>query len=161
MNGEIDAFIVKRFCRIQNGRTLQKISDLHAGQTACRTIQPFPDPFSKKRWSPLDPMSKWTLIVQCLTISLLLVCSGGGWASFRHFLDQFRSNFFNLDCNLVFLALTLALALIELLLALPYKCITATTTYISCLCILKSFHISPIAIWDRVHDFNRTGLSRL
>jgi hypothetical protein len=42
MNDEIDAFIVKTFCRIQNGRTLQKVSDLHAGQTACRTIQPFP-----------------------------------------------------------------------------------------------------------------------
>jgi hypothetical protein len=38
MNGEIDAFIVKTFCRIQNGRTLQKVSDLHARQTACRTI---------------------------------------------------------------------------------------------------------------------------
>jgi hypothetical protein len=39
MNGEIDAFIVKMFCRIQNGRTVPKVlSDLHAGQTACRTI---------------------------------------------------------------------------------------------------------------------------
>jgi hypothetical protein len=38
MNGEIDAFIVKTFCQIQNGRTLQKVSDLHAGQTARRTV---------------------------------------------------------------------------------------------------------------------------
>ncbi len=38
MNGEIDAFIVKMFCRIQNGRTVPKVSDLYAGQTACRTI---------------------------------------------------------------------------------------------------------------------------
>ncbi len=52
---------------------------------------------------------------------------GGGSASFRHFLDQFRPNFFDLDTNLVFLALNLALLLIDLLLALPYKCITTTT----------------------------------
>jgi hypothetical protein len=45
----------------------------------------------------------------------------------RHFLDQFRPNFFVLDTNLVFLALILASSLIDLLLALPYKCITATT----------------------------------
>jgi hypothetical protein len=38
MNGENDAFIVKTFCPIQNGRTLQKVSDLHAEQTACRII---------------------------------------------------------------------------------------------------------------------------
>jgi hypothetical protein len=85
------------------------------------------DPFSKKRRSPLDPVSRRTLIAFCLTISLLLVSFGGDWASFRCFLDQFRPNFFDLDSNLVFLALILALALIELLLVLPYKCITATT----------------------------------
>jgi hypothetical protein len=56
------------------------------------------------------------------------VSFGGNWASFRCFLDRFRPNFFDLDSNLVFLALILALALIELLLALPYECITATTT---------------------------------
>jgi hypothetical protein len=55
------------------------------------------------------------------------VSYGGNWASFRCFLDRFRPNFFDLDSTLVFLALTLALALIELLLALPYKFITATT----------------------------------
>jgi hypothetical protein len=55
------------------------------------------------------------------------VSFGGGSASFRHFLDQFRPNFFDLDYNLVFLALILALALIELPLAWPKKCITATT----------------------------------
>ncbi len=34
MNGEIDAFIVKMFCRIQNGRTYQICMQdkLHAGQ---------------------------------------------------------------------------------------------------------------------------------
>jgi hypothetical protein len=85
------------------------------------------DPFSKKRRSPLDPVSRRTLIVLCLTISLSLVSFGGGSASFRHFLDQFRSNFFNLDSNLVFLALILALSLIDLILVLPYKCITTTT----------------------------------
>ena len=42
------------------------------------------DPFSKKRRSPLDPVSRRTLIVLCLTISLLLVSFGGGSASFRH-----------------------------------------------------------------------------
>ncbi len=85
------------------------------------------DPFSKKRRSLLDPVSRRTLIVLCLTISLALVSFGGGSASFRHFLDQFRPNFFDLDYNLVFLALILALALIELPLAWPKKCITATT----------------------------------
>jgi hypothetical protein len=48
------------------------------------------DPFSKKRRSPLDPVSRRTLLVFCLTISLSLVSSGGGWVSFRCFLDQFR-----------------------------------------------------------------------
>jgi hypothetical protein len=86
------------------------------------------DPFSKKRRTPLDPVSRRTLIVLCLAISLSLVSSGGGCASVGCFSDQFRSNFFNLDSNLVFLALILALALIELLLALLYKCITMTTT---------------------------------
>ncbi len=86
------------------------------------------DPFSKKRRSPLDPVSRRTLIVLCLTISFSLVSFGGGSASFRHSLDQFRPNLFDLDSNLVFLALILALALIDLLLVLPYRCITATTT---------------------------------
>jgi hypothetical protein len=85
------------------------------------------DPFSKKMRSPLDPVSRRTLIVLCLAISLLLMSSGGGWASFGRFLDQFRSTFFDSDSNLVFLALILALVLIELPLALPYKCMTATT----------------------------------
>jgi hypothetical protein len=43
------------------------------------------NPFSKKRRSLLDPVSRRTLIVLCLTISLLLVSFGGGLASFRHF----------------------------------------------------------------------------
>jgi hypothetical protein len=85
------------------------------------------DHFSKKKRSPLDPVSRRTLIVLFLTISLLLVSFGGRSASFRHFLGQFRPNFFDLDSNLVFLALILALALIELPLAWPYKCITMTT----------------------------------
>jgi hypothetical protein len=51
------------------------------------------DSFSKKRRSPLDPVSRRTLIAFCLTISLLLVSFSGNWASFRHFLDQFRPNF--------------------------------------------------------------------
>jgi hypothetical protein len=72
-------------------------------------------------------VSRRTLIALCLTISVSLVSFGGGSASFRHFLDQSRSTLFNLDSNLVFLALILALSLIDLLLALPYKCITATT----------------------------------
>ncbi len=75
------------------------------------------DPFSKKRWSPLNPVSRRTLIVLCLTISLLLVSFDARPASFRHFLDQFSSNFFDLDSNLVFLALILAVALIKLPLA--------------------------------------------
>ncbi len=85
------------------------------------------DPFSKKRRSPLDPVSRRTLIVLCLVISLLLVSFGGGSASFRPYFDHFRSNFINLDSNLVFLALILASLLIDLLVVLPYKCITTTT----------------------------------
>jgi hypothetical protein len=85
------------------------------------------DPFSKKRRSPLDPVSRRTLRVLWLTISLSLVSFGGRSASFRHFLDQFRPNFFDLDSKLVFLALILALSFIDLLLMLPYKCITVTT----------------------------------
>jgi hypothetical protein len=60
------------------------------------------DPFSKKRRSPLDPVSRRNLIVLCLATSLLLASSGGGWDSFRRVLDQFRPNFFDLDTNLVF-----------------------------------------------------------
>ncbi len=101
---------------------------LHDSGTALLTMGMYLiDPFSKKRRSPLDPVSRRTLIVLCLTISLSLVSFGCGSASFRHSLDQFRPNFFDLDSNLVILALMLALALIDLLLALPYKCITATT----------------------------------
>ncbi len=44
-------------------------------------------PFSKKRRSPLYPVSRRTQKVLCLTTSLLLASSGGGWASFRHFFD--------------------------------------------------------------------------
>jgi hypothetical protein len=40
----------------------------------------------KKRRDPLDPVSRRTLIVLCLAISLLLVSFGGGSASFRRFL---------------------------------------------------------------------------
>jgi hypothetical protein len=105
-----------------------RLEALHDSGTALLTMGMYLlDPFSKKRKSPLDPVSRRTLLVLCLTASLLLVSSRGGWASFRQFLDQFRPNFFFLDSNLVFLALTLAVALIELLLALPYKCITTTT----------------------------------
>ncbi len=84
------------------------------------------DPFFKKRRSPLDPVSRRTLIVLCFAISLLLVSFGGGLASFKCFFDHFRSNFFDLYSNLVFLALILALLLIDLFVVLPYKCITAT-----------------------------------
>jgi hypothetical protein len=48
-------------------------------------------------------------------------------AFFRPFFDHFRSNFIDSDSNLVFLALILALLLIDLLVVLPYKCITMTT----------------------------------
>ncbi len=76
------------------------------------------DLFSKIRRSPLDPVSRRTLIVLCLTISLLLVSFGGGLAFFRHFSDRVRSKFFDLDSDLVFLALILALLLIDLFLVL-------------------------------------------
>ncbi len=36
------------------------------------------DPFSKKRRTPLDPVSKRTLIVLCFVVSLLIVSFGGG-----------------------------------------------------------------------------------
>jgi hypothetical protein len=71
------------------------------GTTLLTTGMYLLDPFSKKRRSPLDLVSRRTLIVLCWTISLSLVSFGGGSASFRHFLDQFRSNFFNLYFNLV------------------------------------------------------------
>jgi hypothetical protein len=102
---------------------------LHDSGTALLTMGMYLlDHYSKKRRSPLDPVSRRTLIVLCLTIQKTLVVSfGGGSASFRHFLDQFRPAFFDLDSNLVFLALILALALVKLPLALPYECITATT----------------------------------
>ncbi len=101
---------------------------LHDSGTALlTTVMYLLDPCSKKRRSPLDPVSRRTLIVLFLTISLLLVSFGGSSASFRHFLGQLRPNFFDLDSNLDFLALILALALIELPLAWPYKCITVTT----------------------------------
>ncbi len=104
------------------------LEKLHDSGTALLTTGMYLlDPFSKKRRSALDPVCRRTLIVLCLAISLSLVSFGGRSASFRHFLDQFRSSFFYLDSNLVFLAPTLALALIELPLTLPYKCITATT----------------------------------
>ncbi len=57
------------------------------------------DPFSKKRRSPLDPVSRRTLIVLCLTISLSIVSFGGRSASLRHFFDCFKSNFFDFDSN--------------------------------------------------------------
>ncbi len=101
---------------------------LHDSGTALFTMGMYLlDPFFKKRRSPLEPVSRRTLIVLCLTISLLLASSSGGWASFRCFLDQFRPNFFKLDPILVFLAHFLALVVIELFLSLPYKCITMTT----------------------------------
>jgi hypothetical protein len=121
------------------------------------------DPFFKKRRSPLDPVSRRTLIVLCLTISLLLASSSGGWASFRCFLDQFRPNFFKLDPILVFFALFLALVGIKLLSVLPYKCITATTLVtLPVLAISRAFSsalLSPCGFL--VRDFNWTGLSRL
>ncbi len=59
------------------------------------------DHFSKKRMSPLDPVSRRTLIVLCLTISLLLASSGGRWAPSRHVIGQIIPNFFDVDHNLV------------------------------------------------------------
>jgi hypothetical protein len=73
------------------------------------------DPFFKKSRSPLDPVSSRTLIVLCLTSSLLLASSGGGKATFRRFLDYSRRNFFDLDPNLVSLALLLVIQLTNLL----------------------------------------------
>ncbi len=77
--------------------------------------------FSKKRRSPLNPVSRRTLIVFLLTNSLLLPSFGGGWTSFRCALGWFRPNLFNFDHNLACLALFLALVLGELHLVSP-KC---------------------------------------
>ncbi len=97
-------------------------------------------------------MSRRTLIVLCLTISLSLVSSSGDWASFIRFLDQFRPNFFQLDPSLVFLALLLLLAVIKLLSVLPYKCITATTVVtLPVLATLRAFSsalLSLIGFWS-------------
>ncbi len=60
------------------------------------------DPFFKKRRSPLEAVSRRTLMVLCFAISLLLVSFGGGSASSRPIFDHFRSNSFDLDTNLVF-----------------------------------------------------------
>ncbi len=86
---------------------------LHDSGTALLTTSTYLfDHYSKKRRSPLDPVSRRTQTVLCLTPSLLLASSGGGWASFRCFLDQSRPNFFNFNPNLVCFALFLALVLI-------------------------------------------------
>jgi hypothetical protein len=77
------------------------------------------DPFFKKRRSPLEPVSRRTLIVLCFAISLVLVSFGGGSASSRPIFDRVRSNSFDLDSSLVFLALVLALSLINQLVVLP------------------------------------------
>jgi hypothetical protein len=93
---------------------------LHDSGTALLTMGIYLlDPFSKKRRSPVDPVSRRTQIVLCLTNSLLLASSGGHWAPFRCVLGQFRPKFFDLDTNLVFLPLFLALVLGKLLLVLP------------------------------------------
>ncbi len=61
---------------------------LHDSGTALLTMGMYLlDPFSKKKRAPLDPVSRRTLIVLCLTTSLLLASSSGGWASFRCFLE--------------------------------------------------------------------------
>jgi hypothetical protein len=101
---------------------------LHDSGTALLTMGMYLlDPFSKKRRSPLDPVSRRTLIVLCLTNSLSLASSGGHWKPFTLVLGQFSANSFNLDPNLVFLALFLTLVLGKLLLVLPKMCITTTT----------------------------------
>ena len=106
------------------------------------------DPFSKKRRSPLDPVSRRTLIVFCFAISLLLVSFGGGLASFRRFFDHFRSNFFDLDSNLVFLALILALLLIDLLVVSPCKCIIATTAVTFPIFAFSRAFISALSLFE-------------
>ncbi len=56
---------------------------LHDSGTAILTTGMYLlDPFSKKRRSPLDPVSRRTLMVLCQTTSLSLASSSGGWASF-------------------------------------------------------------------------------
>ncbi len=61
---------------------------LHDSGTALLTMGVYLlDPFSKKRRSPLDPVSRKTQIVLCLAISLSLVSFGGGRALFGCFLD--------------------------------------------------------------------------
>ncbi len=96
-------------------------SPLHNGYVLVRS-------FFQKRRSPLDPVSRRTLIVLCFATSCLLVSFGGGLASSRLNFYHFRLNFFNLDSDLVFLTLNLALSLINLFVELSYKCITSTTT---------------------------------
>ncbi len=77
------------------------------------------DPFSKKYRSPLNPVSRRTLIVFSLTNSLLLALFGGCWISSRCVLAQWRPIFFNSDPNLAFSALIFALALGKLHLVSP------------------------------------------
>jgi hypothetical protein len=88
------------------------------------------------------------VIVLCYAISLLLVSFGGGSASFRCFFDCFRSNFFDLDSNLVFLALILALLLIDLLVVSPYKCITATTAVTFPIFAFSRAFISALSLFE-------------
>ncbi len=76
---------------------------LHDSGTALCTMGMYLlDPFSKKRRSPLNPVSRRTLIVLCLTNRLLVASFGGRWAPSRCILGCFRPNFFNLDPYLVF-----------------------------------------------------------
>jgi hypothetical protein len=126
---------------------------LHDSGTALLTTGMYLlDPFLKKGRSPLEPVSRRTLMVICLTTSLLLASSSSGWATFRCFLDQFRPNFFELDPNLVCLLLFLALVVIKLFLVLPYECFTATTVVtLPVLAISRAFSsalLLLIRIWS-------------
>ncbi len=93
-----------------------------------------------KRRSPLDPVSSNTLIVFCLTISLLLTSLMGLLSPFRCILDQFRSFFFELSHLFGLISNFLWLELRELLLS-P-KTFSIATTAVTLLVLEFSITIS-------------------
>ncbi len=69
-------------------------------------------------------------------------------ASFRRLFDGFRSNFFDLDSNFIFLALILALSLNDLFVVSPYKCITATTAVIFLVFVFSGAFASALLLFE-------------
>jgi hypothetical protein len=103
----------------------------------------FLDPFLMKRRSPLDPVSSNTLIVFCLTISLLLTLLTGFLSPFRCILDQFRSLFFEFSHLFGLISNFLGLELHVLLLSPKTFSIATTAVTLPVLEFFDCNFISP------------------